>query len=305
MKEVKNVNLQALQLYIAVVEEGSFTKAAERCFVTQPYLSQLVKQLEKEYDVQLLNRSTRTLSVTDAGKVVYEQARKIVHCMEQTKVLLEQVKDVHRGEVTIAIPPLVGTIVLPQLSKHFRERYPNVKMNLIELGAKKIPDLIKNEDADIGFCVMPVDDDSLKTTSYVSSDFVVFISSDHRFANKNQVTMKQLKRESFILFSEGFTLHDSVIAHCHRHGFAPNISFETSQWDLMVELIALKMGIALLPKSIAKMMHHEHVTVLPLSEDAKFQWEIGMVTKQKKTPSFAAKAFEDVAQSLIPRHLTS
>jgi len=294
---VKPLNVQALKLFIGVVDEGNFTKAAEKHFVTQPYLSQLVKQLEKEYEVKLLNRSTRQVTATDAGKVVYAQAKKMLACMHETDRLLDQLKDVRRGEITLAIPPLVGTVVLPKLSKLFRAQYPAIKMHLIEVGAKNIPKIIKAEEADIGFCVMPLADEQLTVRPYISSEFVIFISAEHPLAKRCALSMKDLRHEDFILFSEGFTLHDAVLHHCQKHGFSPNVSFETSQWDLMVELIALQMGVALLPKSIANMVHHQSIHIVPLREEKPFQWEIAMVTKTQREQTFAAKAFEDIVFS--------
>src|SRR5699024_4509662 len=104
------LELTELKYFIAVVEHGSFSKAASNIFVSQPTISRTVKTLEKKLNVALLERSTRRLILTDAGKLVYEQGKKIIGATNELNVLLDDLMDQPSGDIRIGIPPLIGTL---------------------------------------------------------------------------------------------------------------------------------------------------------------------------------------------------
>lgn len=282
------MDLREIQLFMEVADQQSFTKAAERTYLTQPSLSKVVKKLEEELQVELFDRSTRHLWLTDAGKVVYQQGQKSLESLAELKVLLNELRNVKTGKIKIGIPPLVGTLVFPDMALKFHAKYPKVWLQLIELGAKRIVNLVEENKVDLGISVLPVDEEKLNVYPLISDEFVVFIYDDHPLSNKENLAISELKHENFILFSNDFTLHDSVINACKENGFEPNVSYETSQWDLITELVAAKMGIALLPKSIFYKQNHSNVKMIPI-KDSVFLWRLGIITKKDIYHSFATK----------------
>lgn len=282
------MDLREIQLFMEVADQQSFTKAAERTYLTQPSLSKVVKKLEEELQVELFDRSTRHLWLTDAGKVVYQQGQKSLESLAELKVLLDELRNVKTGKIKIGIPPLVGTLVFPDMALKFHAKYPKVWLQLIELGAKRIVNLVEENKVDLGISVLPVNEEKLNVYPLISDEFVVFIYDDHPLSNKGNLAISELKHENFILFSNDFTLHDSVINACKENGFEPNVSYETSQWDLITELVAAKMGIALLPKSIFYKQNHSNVKMIPI-KDSVFLWRLGIITKKDIYHSFATK----------------
>lgn len=282
------MDLRDIQLFMAVADQQSFTRAAEQTYLTQPSLSKIVKRMEEELQVELFDRSTRHLWLTDAGKIVYQQGQKSLESLSELKILLDELRNVKAGKIKIGIPPLIGTLIFPDIALKFHAKYPKVWLQLIEFGAKRIVNLVEESKVDLGISVLPVDEDKLNVYPFISDEFVVFIYDAHPLAKKKELAISELKHENFIIFSNDFTLHDSVINACRDNGFEPNVSYETSQWDLITELVAAKMGIALLPKSIFYKQNQSNVKMVPI-KDSVFLWRLGIITKKNTYHSFATR----------------
>ena len=282
------MDLPEIQLFMKVADCKSFTKAAEQTYLTQPSLSKIVKKLEDELQVELFDRSTRHLWLTDAGEIVYQQGKKSLESLSELKILLEELRNVTSGSIKIGIPPLVGTLVFPDMALRFHTKYPKVLFELVELGAKRIIHLVEESKVDVGISVLPVPEEKLNVYPFISDEFVVFLYDDHPLANRESLAISELKDDNFILFSTDFTLHDSVINACKENGFVPNVSYETSQWDLIIELIAAKMGVALLPKSIFFKQNNPHIKMIPIQGDP-FLWNLCIITKKDAYQSFATR----------------
>lgn len=283
------MELRDMKNFIAIVQSGSFTKAAENSFVSQPSLSKSIKRLEERLNIELLERSTRYVRLTDAGKVVYEQSKKVILAVEEVPMLLNDLKQVHSGVIKIGIPPLIGTLFFPTLAREFNEKFPNVHLELTELGAKLIWQLVDNGDVNLGFVVLPTNDNLFDVKPFIEDEFVLFIHRNHPLANEEVISIKQLKHERFITFSEEFTLHDLVKQACTKAGFVPNVVYKSSQWDLIVELVASQLGITILPKSIYEKQSNADVKTIPLKEE--LLWKLGIITKKGGYQPFAVKEF--------------
>ncbi len=282
------MKFQDIESFIGVVNHGSFTKASEHSYISQPSISKAVKRLEGELQVELFDRSTRHLRLTDAGKVVYRQGEQALTSLAKLPSMLNELKDGTAGEIKIGMPPLIGTLFFPKIARTFRERYPNVKLELVELGAQLIEQLVEKSKIDVGLIVLPVDQSLFNIDSFYSDEFVLCIHQNHQLATQESVTLAELKDEQFIVFSKGFTLHDYIINSCKEAGFVPSILYESSQWDLILELVASKMGIALLPKLIFERQNNSEVKTIPL-KSPRLLWDLGIITKKGGYHSFVLR----------------
>ena len=283
------MELRDLKSFMDVAVHKSFTKAAEHSYITQPSLSKAVKKLEDELKIELFDRSTRHLQLTDAGKIVYQQVQKALLPLSELNVLLDEMRDIRRGDIKIGIPPLIGTLFFPKIARNFHKQYPNVNLELVELGAKLIEQMVENNEIDLGIVVLPSNQGKFNIYPFIEDEFVLFLHEEHRFSQEKSISLKLLQEEKFILFSKDFTLHNYIIQVCEECGFTPNVSYQSSQWDLIIELVALNLGIALLPKSIFLKQTNRNVKVIPL-EEPHVQWKIGIITKKDTYHSFALNA---------------
>ncbi|WP_299089671.1 LysR family transcriptional regulator [uncultured Metabacillus sp.] len=281
------MELRDLKAFIEVTNHQSFTKAAAHSYLSQPSFSKAVKKLEEELHVELFDRSTRHLRLTDAGKIVYQQGQKALSSLSEIKILLDELMDIAAGEIKMGIPPLIGTLFFPDIALRFYKKYPNVSLELVELGAKRIGGLVENGQIDLGIIVLPTNEASFHCYPFFTDEFVVYVHKDHRVAKQAAVSLSGLENEHFILFSEEFTLHDFIKQACFNAGFHPMIAYQSSQWDLLIELVAAKLGITLLPKSIYNKQNNPNVCIIPLSEP--LYWKLGIITKKGAYHSFALR----------------
>lgn len=282
------MELRDLKALMAVVEHGSFTKAASATFISQPTLSKSIKKLEDTLHVELLNRSTRHVELTDAGNIVYKQGQKIMRSVHDLHILLDDLLNIKTGSIKLGVPPLIGTLFFPEIARKFHKHYPEVHLELVERGAKLIGTLVENGEVDMGIVVLPTDDKKFMVQSFVEDQFFVFINEQHPLAWQDHILLQDLKNESFITFTEEFTLHDYVIQSCKSVGFTPIIGYKSSQWDLIVELVSSNLGVTLLPYSIAAKQTNQNVKIIPLLDFA-MPWRLGVITKKNTYQSYALK----------------
>jgi len=285
------MKLNALYHFISVVEFGSFSKAATNIYVSQPNLSKSIKKLEETLHVTLFRRSTKSLELTDAGEIVYEQALKVMEATDILSAKLDHLTHTPTGEIKIGVPPVIGTLFFPKIVAEFRELYPNITLELVEHGAKKIEQFILEGKVDLGLVVLPVNHHDFDVIPYINEAFYLFTSNNHPLANEDIIDVAQLKNEKFILFNKDFALHYLITQHCEQGGFSPAIAYESSQWDLMIELVRANLGITLLPKSIYTKMVPDQIKMIPLNNPPL--WKLGIITKKDRYQSYAARALID------------
>ena len=197
--------------------------------------------------------------------------------------------DVMAGTIKIGIPPLIGTLFFPDIARRFNQKYPKVSLELTELGAKLLGQLVEDGQVDLGIIVMPANEKKFNIHPFIQDEFVLYLHEDHPLAHKQSISLSELRDERFILFSKDFTLHDYVIQACEEHGFTPTISYQSSQWDLIVGLVSSKLGITLLPRLIYDKQTNSNVKIIPLEENSTLLWKLGIITKKGAYHSFALK----------------
>ena len=282
------MELRDLKSFIEVASHKSFTKAAAHSYLTQPSLSKAVKKLEDELHVELFDRSTRSLRLTDAGRIVFQQGQKALCALGELDILLDEMKEVVVGEIKMGVPPLIGTLFFPGIARNFHDKYPKVTLELVELGAKRITQLVESGEIDLGIIVLPASETKFDVYPFIEDEFVLYLHEDHHLAKNKVVTISDLKDEKFILFSEDFALHDYIKQSCEEAGFTPEISYQSSQWDLIIELVSSNLGITLMPISIYYKQTNQNVKIIPI-EKPHLYWKLGIITKKDAYHSFALK----------------
>ncbi|MED3863620.1 LysR family transcriptional regulator [Priestia megaterium] len=301
------MDIRELQHFMEVVNQKSFTKAAAAIHLSQPALSKIVKKLEEELGVDLFDRSTRKLTLTDAGQIVYGQSQKLVSTLHELHALLDDLRNLPTGDIKVGIPPLVGTVVFPMIAKNFTSKHPQVKLELVELGAKRIVELVENEQVDLGIIVLPIQNPLFHVYPFIEEEFNLYIHHEHPLAAKSIVALSELREEPFVLFSKDFSLHDRIIHECIQAGFYPKIAYESSQWDLIIELVASELGIAILPKSVFPKINNPFIKSIPIAAPTPM-WELGIILKKDRYMSYATRellSFLVDQDIILPSHTMS
>src|SRR5690625_2525765 len=232
---------------------------------------------------------------------VYKQSQQALASLNDIPMLLDELRDIATGEIKIGIPPLIGTLFFPEIAGVFNKQYPNVRLTLIEQGAKVIEQLVEEGQIDVGLIVLPADETVFHTYPFITDEFVLYVHCDHPLAKQHTVALSELQDEKFILFSEDFSLHTYIIDACREAGFNPAVSYESSQWDLIIELVAAKLGVTLLPKAIFKKQSNPLIEMIPL-ETPSLLWNLVVITKKDAYHSFALNKFLDMMRTKERMH---
>lgn len=285
-----------LQYFTAVARYKSFSKAAAECHISQSVISKLVKDLEQELGVVLFNRTTKNVSLTDEGAIFLEEADKVVTLFNNLTGHLGNRFKLPKGKVIIGLPPLTEAALFARLLGEFRKNYPDIEMELYEHGSKKIQLAIQDGIMDIGvICRLPGNSKIFDSFSYSHDPLKVVVHPSHPLAEAKEISLSALANESFILSNNEFSLHDEMIKKCNQAGFHPKIVLETSQREMMIQAVAVNLGIALMPQINCQRLSKKLVRTISLVNPEFFSI-MSVIWKKGRPLSYPAKLFLEFAQ---------
>ena len=249
------MNIRQLEYFLETARQQSFSKAAAILHVSQPAISEMIKNLEDELGVILLHRNAKKLELTDAGETVRKQAEQIVTLFNNLPGSLQSPSPLQKGKIRIGIPPITASTIFPRLLGEFKRRHPNIDLHLYEFGSKKIRHAVNEGALDLGVvCSLPDRGDHLEVLPFIDDPLQVIMHPAHPLASQTELPFAALKNEGFVMYSEDFSLHDQILARCKLAGFQPIILCETSQREFMTQMVAAGLGVALLPKQICRQL---------------------------------------------------
>ena len=191
-----------LEYFVRIVEEKSFTKAAEKLFISQPALSKSIRALEAELGVTLFKRDPRELSLTSEGENVYCYAVDILNYWQSRTAelfsLLEQVK----GSLRFGLPPSVGSVFFSKILFEYGCKYPQVDLQIVEGTSKKIEALVMNDQVDLGVVIEPYENPHMRLKTVYRSDVVLAVARNHRLAERTEVEIAELRDEPMLMVSK-------------------------------------------------------------------------------------------------------
>ena len=246
------MELRHLRYFIAVAEELNFTRAAEKLHIAQPPLSQQIQHLEAELGFQLFRRTKRTVHLTAAGQVFFEEAGKILQQVDRAIQLGRQTSRGELGQLTIGFVSSSAHNVVPAILQAFRTRCPAVKLELHELTTNEQLQRLRFGQIDIGFVRPPVEEEGINSEIVFREPLIAALPETHHLADRPQVELRQLSTEPFILFprSQAPGLYDLIVSLCQQAGFSPIAAQEAIQMQTIVSLVAAEMGVAIVPASM-------------------------------------------------------
>ncbi|MCE5284257.1 MAG: LysR family transcriptional regulator [Pelosinus sp.] len=293
------MEISHLEYFIAVARYKSFTKAATVSHVSQSVISKLVKDLEQELGVVLLNRTSKKVSLTDAGTIFLAEAEKVVTLFSNLTSSFGDKCKLPRGKVTIGLPLMTEAVSIAQLLGEFRQKYPEIETELYEYGSKRIQRAIQDGLLDIGIiCCLPGSPEIYDSFLFSHEALKVAVHPGHVLAKQKELSLVDLAQEAFILSSSDFSLHDEIIKRCIQAGFHPKIALETSQRELMIETVAVNLGIALMPENICQRLSPDLVRTIPLV-NPKIIHNMSVIWKKDRYLSYPAKLFLDFTQGYL------
>ena len=290
------MDIRQIHYFIEVVKHGSFSKAAEHLYISQPTISNVIKDLEEELDVKLLIRTTRKLELTDTGRLLFQYGQEISQSLQHFNQELDDIKNNKRGSIRIGIFPMLGMQFLTKTIAEFHQQYPEIIIQFLEDGANHLKKALIDGDLDLAVMDFPIDEASFDFFPFLKGDLRVIVHQDHPLANKELVKWSELVHEQLIILREGFNVHNMIIEEYKRMGFKPNIICETSQWNFMLEMVSINHGITILP--LSDYHEFENLKVLPLM-DPQVEWQLAIAWRKNSYISHATRTWVDFMKSKL------
>ncbi|HKV74141.1 MAG TPA: LysR family transcriptional regulator [Gemmatimonadales bacterium] len=249
------IELRHLRSFVAVAEELHFGRAAARLGIAQPPLSQQIQRLEAGLGTRLFDRTNRRVALTDAGRALLEHAGRV---LQGSAAAVEAVRRAARGEsgpLRVAFAASVMFLSLPRIIRAFRQRYPEVRLDLREMPTGLQLEALRAEELDIGFLRQPDPDPELELETVMSEPLRAAVPVGHPLATRSRIRLESLAAEPFVLFPREIApgLHAQVLALCRSAGFAPRVVQESRELYTTVSLVEAGMGVTIIPASVAKM----------------------------------------------------
>jgi LysR family hydrogen peroxide-inducible transcriptional activator len=243
------MTITQLHYVLAIAEHKNFTKAADKCFVTQPTLSTQIQKLEDELGVLIFDRSKKPIELTEVGKKIVLQAKNIVNESDRIQDIVDQQKGFIGGEFKMGIIPTVMPTLLPMFLKAFIKKYPKVKLKIEELTTEDIITKIKDGHLDAAIVSTPLEIDTIKERVLFYEPFVAYIPINHRLNSKKKINVSDLEIEDMLLLEDGHCFRDGVINLCKTFKKQSDDSFqlESGSIETLVKLSNEGLGMTLLP----------------------------------------------------------
>lgn len=243
------MNLRDLQYLVAVHDLGSFSKAAEECFVSQPTLSGQLKKLEQELDTTLIERSTRSILFTQAGLKVVAEARQILAGTERIKALARDFDDPLQGDFKLGLIPTVGPFLLPRIMSGLKAAFPQMSLFLYELRTEELLERLQTGKLDAAilakldwqqpFAEWPLYDEPL---------LLALSTQDELTRRKEPLNESVLTGKSLLMLEDGHCLRDQAMGVCFAAGANEDHRYQATSMDTLLHMVAAGHGLTLVPE---------------------------------------------------------
>lgn len=244
--------LRHLRYLLAVADHGGFTRAAEALHVSQPTLSQQIRQLEESLGVDLFDRTSRSVKPTDAGQAYIECARRVLVELEAGKRALHDVKDLSRGSLRLAMTPTFMAYLVGPLVRDFVARYPGIHLEIFELSMDDIEAGLADDSLDIAIAFTPVRNPDIECIPAFVETLGVMVGREHPLYDSSLVlSPNDIAQLDFALLAPGYITRVSVDEYFRQHGITPKVQIEVNSVSTLLEVIRHAPLVTMLPEAIA------------------------------------------------------
>lgn len=282
-----------LKIFIDLFNTGSFSKCAEKNFLTQPAVSQKIKHIEDEIKTPLIIRKKKNIKLTPAGKIFYEKSKKII---DEFKLMASEIKSlagtVH-GTLKVASIYSVGLYELNENIKNFIKKYPSVNLDIEFSQSSKIYEDILNENIDLGFIAYPERHHGIEIIPFKKEELVLVVHPKNKLSGNTVLELKEIGNLPFIGFAQGVPTGDAIKEILKKHNIDVRIKMEFDNIELIKRAIEINQGVSILP-SITVEHEANHNLLRPINfKGLKLIRPLGIILKKNRLLSLAAKKFID------------
>lgn len=293
------MELRQLRYFMEVARREHVSEAAEHLHVAQSAISRQIANLEDELGVELFQREGRNVKLTSIGKLFLEHTETAMKAIDYAKEQVDEYLDPERGTIKIGFPTSLSSHLLPTIISAFKENYPNVAFHLRQGSYKFLIESVKKRDINIAFLgPVPVDDEDIEGHILFTEKILALVPSSHPLATQENLRLRDLRNEDFVLFPNGFVLRKIAVDACKQAGFMPNISSEGEDLDAIKGLVSAGMGITLLPESTVSETTPRFTTKIPI-HTPEVKRTVGMIIPRNRNLAPSDQIFYEFVKSFF------
>lgn len=291
------MDINQLEVLVAVAQEKSFSRAAEILNRTQPAVSQAIQRLEKEIGEKLFDRSSKDGTLTAAGDVLLEYARQMLNLRQTAQTAVRELRNLKQGKVVLSANEHTVFYLLPIICE-FHRRYPFVKVEVRRGVASRIPTEVMAREVELGVISFKPNDDSVKSFPVFTDELTLIVSPKHPLAAKKSVSVKELGSEYFIAHNAPSPYRQKVIETFEKYRTSLNITVELPSLEAIKHLVKMNAGIALVPKLTAETeIKSGAVKALEVNE-MRLERRLHIIYRRNSVLSQAAQGFLELVKEM-------
>ncbi|MFE7836716.1 LysR family transcriptional regulator [Streptomyces sp. NPDC057474] len=293
------MELRQLEYFVAVTEEASFTKAAARLYVAQPGVSAQIRRLEQELGQQLLDRSGRTVRLTEVGEAVLSYARRALDGVAGMRLVVDDFTGLMRGRVSVGMVRSCSSLDLPELLADFHKDHPAVEITLTEENTDRLLDDLRNGALDTAVVALTTTTPPGVDLHVIADEsLVVAVNPSNPLADHTTIAVDKLREQSLISLPRGTGMRACLDHACADAGFEPRVAFEASDPNVLAELAIRGLGPAIIPESLATLRSEELHAITVTSP--WFRGRMALAWRSDGPVSPAARVFVEHARAVLP-----
>ncbi|QDT78366.1 Hydrogen peroxide-inducible genes activator [Gimesia maris] len=240
------MEVDQLRYFLRVAERGNFTRAAEELMISQPALSRSIQKLEEELGQPVFERKTRSVALTEAGKLLQSRAQQVLTLLADTKAEISD--DGQSGQIRVGAIPTIAPFFLPDLLRQFSAEFPKASLIVQEDTTDHLLKRCTQGEIDLAIIALPVPAKYLEVEELFEEELFLVLPPDHPLVNKPLIRLNDIKSYPFVLLDEAHCLSDNIVSFCRQRSFHPVAVEQTSQLAMVQELVSLSHGISMIPQ---------------------------------------------------------
>tara|TARA_R110001583_G_scaffold14719_1_gene61457 strand:- start:55 stop:936 length:882 start_codon:yes stop_codon:yes gene_type:complete len=289
------MNLKRLEYFCQLALLGNFTRAALKIGIAQPALTIAIQKLEHEVGLKLINRAEKNALLTAEGEVLYKLATELLNQAKQVELTLEDLKNLEQGTIRFGVSAMMGSYYFPKVLTEFKQKYPKIKIQLIDQGTAALEKMLQNGELDLALIRGDLENPQLRYTELINEEIVAGMSNLHPLALEQTISLEQFCQQPLVLFHEGYFLREVVSQYAKDHHLDLDVRMETNLIELQKSLVRNEVGIT---TCLSRILHNEQkMTSVPFEPNIEFK--LSLAWKKSHSLSNASKAFMSFLSSTL------
>lgn len=291
------MNLRQLEVFIAVADTRSFSKGADVIFMSQSTVSQHIFALEDEFGLKLFDRTGKGALLTEGGKLLLEQARRLLNFAREIPTAIERFKGVDEASLRIAASSIPGEYLIPAVLPLLISKYPGLHINVTQGNSRKVQELLLSEQVELGVVGGQFAPDDLEFSPFTTDEIVLVVAAGHRWAGRGPIQVAELLKEPFVVREAGSGTGQATIMALRNVGIETESVREAVSLGsnhAVTQAVIAGVGVSFVSALSVEVEVAQGSLVRVPVEGVSITREFYLATRKGRVPSPAAKAFSDV-----------